>query len=269
MKAKGVTPANDKWKQKYVEPVGPDASKQGELPEGWIWASVEQLCFVDTGATPKRGTERYFKNGTIDWITSTAVNEPLIRVAAERITSLAIQETNAKVFPRGSLIVAMYGEGKTRGKVSELGIEAATNQACAALICGHLGAGIKTHLRNFLESNYLALRAQAAGGVQPNLNLSIVKGIALPLPPTSEIDTVNEIAAIRLSQATAFASGLPSSHRQSAALRQRILSHAFSGALVPQDPTDEPAAILLARIAAERDAALSKSSRGPKRKHEV
>lgn len=265
MKAKGITLTNDKWKQKYDEPSSPDTSDLPALPDCWTWATVEQLCFVDTGATPKRGTDRFYKDGNIDWITSAAVNEPTIQSAAERITSAAIQETNAKVFPVGSLIVAMYGEGKTRGKISELAIEAATNQACAALLCLHLDVAVKTYLRTFFEKNYAALRTEAAGGVQPNLNLSIIKGTVLPLPPLGELSVINELVAARLSQVAVSTAEFPAWGKQSLALRQKILAHAFAGNLLSQEPTDEPASSLLERITSARTtSSAAKPRRSPK-----
>ncbi len=252
LKAKGKTPNDDHWKQKYQEPAPPDTTDLPKLPEGWAWTTVEQLCFVDTGATPKRGNERYYSGGTIRWITSGAVNESLILDAQERITEAAIVETNAKVFPVGSLIVAMYGEGKTRGKVSELGVDAATNQACAALVCGHVERATKAYLRAFLEKNYLSLRAAAAGGVQPNLNLAIIKALPVALPPLieqGEIVSLVDKATVNCGDA---GSAVDIEVRRAIALRQSALKAAFSGQLVPQNPNDEPASKLLERIAAER-----------------
>ena len=251
MRAKGREPTNDKWKQKYKEPAPPDTTDVPELPEGWAWVSVEQLCFVETGATPKRGNSKYYAGGDIGWITSTAVNASVIRSAPERITTAAIQETNAKIFPIGTLIVAMYGEGKTRGKVSELGIEAATNQACAGLICGHLPAAIRAYLRTVFEKNYMALRSQAAGGVQLNLNLSMIKATLLLLPPAEEIETINGLVSVSMSQVDSLCSELAVLNQQCAALRQRLLARAFNGQLVEQDPSDEAAADLLERINVE------------------
>ena len=222
-----------------------------DLPAGWRRVAVEELCQVQTGATPKRGEARYFDNGTIPWVTSGAVNASRITEAIELITQAAIDETNAKVFPAGTLIVAMYGEGKTRGKISELGIAAATNQACAALLCADLKPEVKGYLRLFFEQHYDDLRSQAAGGVQPNLNLSLIKQTVLPLPPQPEAREICDRVAVHLSQAKAL--GLELTRRRSAAtaLRQSILKAAFSGQLVPQDPNDEPASALLARLAAQ------------------
>lgn len=227
------------------------ASAFGDLPSGWRRVTVEELCPVQTGATPKRGEPRYYDNGTIPWVTSGAVNASRITEATELITPTAIAETNAKVFPSGTLIVAMYGEGKTRGKVSVLGIAAATNQACAALLCAGLESEVQGYLRLYFEQHYDVLRSQAAGGVQPNLNLSLIKQTMLPLPPLPEAREIGNQVAVLLSQADALKSELTRRQKAAIALRQSILQAAFSGQLVPQDPGDEPAAALLARIACQ------------------
>ncbi len=252
MRAKGIKPEHANWKAKYREPTSPDIAALPELPDGWVWASVGQLCFIDTGATPRRGEPKYYEGGTIPWITSAAVNEATITRRAEMITQRALDETNAKIFPSGTLIVAMYGEGRTRGKISELRIDAATNQACAALLCAHLDDEVKTYLRTFFEKNYVALRSEAAGGVQPNLNLSILKGIALPMPPIEEMAMINRQVAERASHIAAMISDFGAWNKLSAALRQSVLREAFRGGLCHQDPADQPAAILLERIGAER-----------------
>ena len=138
MKAKGKVPKDDNWKTRYKEPEPINSDGLSELPDAWCWVSVEQFADIGTGATPLRKNTKYYDGGTIPWVTSGALNEIFIETAEEYITPVAINETNAKVFPKHTLLIAMYGEGKTRGKVSELLIEAATNQACAALILNGL-----------------------------------------------------------------------------------------------------------------------------------
>ncbi len=186
MHEKGITPKDDTWKQRYKEPQGPNVKNLPELPEGWCWATVEQVADVGTGATPLRSRAEYYEGGTIPWVTSGSVNNDFIVSAEESITEKALAETNAKIFPVGSLILAMYGEGKTRGKISELKVEAATNQACAAIVFRPFSFLCQPYVKIFLMSNYLAIRAFAVGGVQPNLNLAVIKETAIPLPPRSE-----------------------------------------------------------------------------------
>lgn len=138
-----------------------------------------------------------------------------------------------------------------RAGLRDCQIDAATNQACAALLCGHLDAAVKGYLRLFFEKHYDELRGQAAGGVQPNLNLSIIKQTVLPLPPLAELHEICDRVASRLSEAEAVSAELGRRLPVVRALRQAVLKAAFSGQLVPQDPTDEPATALLARIAAQ------------------
>ena len=133
MRAKGKESLTDEWKKKYKEPEAIDDSELPELPDGWCWITVENIADIGTGATPLRSEAKYYENATIPWVTSGALNNLFVETAEECITTAATQETNAKVFPKHTLLIAMYGEGKTRGKVSELLIEAATNQACAAI----------------------------------------------------------------------------------------------------------------------------------------
>ncbi len=266
MKAKGKTPKNDKWKAKYKEPVAPDTSDLPDLPEGWCWATVDQLASVGTGATPKRGDPRFWSSGDVPWVTSGAVNEPVVQAPSEYVTRVALAETNLSLYPPGTLLIAMYGEGKTRGRATVLGIESTTNQALAALELPGASQQVRSWLLRFLEHNYLELRRAASGGVQPNLNLSIVRSIAVPLPPLREQDRcVAEIDRF-LSIAEAALDAATSSVVKSTRFRQSILKWAFEGRLVDQDPNDEPASVLLERIRAEPAAAAEKPKRPARRK---
>ncbi|MEP0885211.1 restriction endonuclease subunit S [Trichocoleus sp. ST-U3] len=253
MKAQGKMPKDDKWKEKYKEPKHVDTNNLPELPDGWRWIAVEEFADVGTGATPLRNEQKYYECGTIPWVTSGALNEPFISTAEEYITALAIKETNAKIFPRYTLLVAMYGEGKTRGKVSELVIEAATNQACAALILEGIAAKIRPTVKLFFQKNYSDLRRLASGGVQPNLNLSMIKVTAVPLPPLEEQTEIIRAVARCMLIADAVEKQYLESIELIKHLDQSILAKAFRGALVPQNPNDEPASVLLERIRAERE----------------
>jgi type I restriction enzyme, S subunit len=172
-----------KGKGKYKEPAPADTSELPRTPEGWCWSTVDQLAKVGTGATPRRDRASYYEGGDIPWVTSAAVNEPYVDRVSELVTRLALDETNLTLYPPGTLLVAMYGEGKTRGKCSELRISATTNQALAALLAD---VSVRGYLRLFLEHNYEEMRKVASGGVQPNLNLGLVRAVCVPLPPLAE-----------------------------------------------------------------------------------
>ena len=252
-KEQGKTPPKD-WQKKYPEPVQPDTTGLPELPQGWVWATIDQIAQVGTGVTPLRSKSAYFNQGTIPWVTSGALNSETVTSATELVTELALKECRLELYPVGSLLVAMYGEGKTRGKCSELLMHATINQAIAAIVLESAAQSSKAFLKAFLLDSYERMRSQASGGVQPNLNLQIVKGIVLPLPPHAEQAEITQLLDGQFDQISQQQIAVEVSLKQAAAQRQNILRAAFSGQLVPQDPADEPASALLARIRAERAA---------------
>ena len=212
-----------KGKGKYKEPAAPDTTDLPELPEGWVWANIDQLAEVGTGATPRRGQSRYY-GGDIAWVTSAVVNNDFADQVTEYVTKEALDETNLTLYPPGTLLVAMYGEGKTRGKCSELRISATTNQALAAL---QADASAKVYLKLFLDFNYEETRKVASGGVQPNLNLSLVRAVRVPLPPLAEQNRIVSEVGSRLSLLRETEAQVDANSRRVARLRQSILAQAF------------------------------------------
>lgn len=251
--AQGKAPPKG-WQSKYPEPLEIDPKGQPSLPPGWAWASLDQLAHVGTGVTPLRSKPAYFEGGDIPWVTSGALNAEEVCQASENVTRLALQECRLEIFPPGSLLVAMYGEGKTRGKCAELSITATINQAIAAIVLAPSAQPCKAYVKAFLLNSYEAMRQQASGGVQPNLNLQIVKALAVPLPPLAEQAEIVTLLAAQTESLATLTEGVQALQRQSTAQRQNLLRAAFAGQLVPQDPADEPAAERLARIRAERAA---------------
>ena len=158
--------------------------------------------------------------------------------------------------------MAMYGEGKTRGQIARLGIEAATNQALAVIHEIDVDQLDVDYLYHFLDSIYLEVRELAEGGVQPN-GLGKVKAFELPLPTLDEQrDIVRQIrtAFVKVDR---LASEADKALKLADRLDQRILANAFAGELVPQDPNDEPASELLKRIREVRAIAPEKTSKKP------
>lgn len=205
--------------------------QEGELPKGWKWVSIEEVATVGTGATPLKSNSSFY-GGNIPWVTSGALNDEFVIEATDFVTEKAIKETNLTLYPKHTLLVAMYGEGKTRGKCSELLIEACTNQAIAAIYFDNHDSSIKPYLKYFLLKNYNDVRKQSSGGVQPNLNLGIIKKLVFPLPPLKEQHQIVQAIESRLSVADKMEESITQSLQQSEALRQSILKKAFEGRLV-------------------------------------
>lgn len=150
-------------------------------PKGWDLKPIGSIAQVQTGSTPSRDNSNYYSNGLIPWIKTGEVTGNMIFGAEEFINLKALDETNCKVFPQETILLAMYGQGQTRGRAGLLKLEAATNQACAAI----LPAKCLNSLYLFcqIRNRYDELRALGRGGNQPNLNLALVKGFEVLVPP--------------------------------------------------------------------------------------
>lgn len=205
-----------------------------ELPDGWAWTTVGALVDVATGSTPLRSKKDYY-GGDIPWVTSGAVNAGRITEAAEWITELAVKETNAKLFPVGTLLVAMYGEGQTRGRVAELGIAAATNQAVAALLFNDDNEYLRPYLRLFFLENYEKIRRLAFGGVQPNLSLGVIKTMPIALPPRLEQEEIVLRVERMLATGQELKLRVARSRRSVERVPQAILGRALRSGLVPDE----------------------------------
>lgn len=250
-KEQGKAPPKD-WQKKYPEPSLPDTADLPKIPDNWVWATVDQLASIGTGVTPLKSKSQYYLNGNIPWVTSGALNNEIVTEALDYVTQLAIKECRLELYPAGALLIAMYGEGKTRGKCSELAIPATINQAIAALVLEGTAQSCKAYLKSFFLKSYDDMRNQASGGVQPNLNLQIIRSISVPLPPLNEQQRLTETLFRQLELIKDQRGAIELSLKQAVVQRQNILRAAFAGQLVPQDPNDEPASVLLERIRTER-----------------
>lgn len=158
-------------------------SPVGLIPKGWKFKSVGDICKVTSGGTPDRMNMEFW-NGNIPWIKTGEINYTTIYSAEEYITELGLKNSSTKLIPAGSVLMAMYGQGITRGKVAMLEIDACLNQACLAMLPNH--ELDKYFLFYFFSKEYENLRLLVQEGTQKNLNAGIVKEILLPLPPLYE-----------------------------------------------------------------------------------
>ena len=175
-----------------------DEEKPFELPVGWEWVPIDTLATVGTGTTPSRENPTFFVGGTTPWVTSGETGQTYIDATEQHVTDVALAQTSLTVYPVGTLILAMYGQGKTRGQVAELRIPAATNQACAAIALIESAAHHRAYVKLVFEKSYDEIRELSAGGAQPNLNVGKVKSTLIPLPPLAEQSRiVTRVTALR------------------------------------------------------------------------
>ena len=150
-------------------------------PIGWEKIKIGDVFEIKTGATPSRKENKYWDNGTIPWIKTTELKEIVINNSEEYITEEGFNKSSVNLLPKNTLLIAMYGQGKTRGMTGKLGIEATTNQACAAIL-----PNPKENMDFIwyqLKLSYEDLRDLGRGGSQPNLNTNLIKSYQLIFPP--------------------------------------------------------------------------------------
>ena len=163
-------------KAKFREMFG-DAHNNSAFP----YKNIGDLTTVTSGGTPDRENNLYWDDGDIRWVKTTELQNCTICDTEEKITKLGLENSSAKLVPTGSVLIAMYGQGKTRGMTAYLENESATNQACACVLPS--SKINQKYLWQYLMLSYDALRAMAKGGNQPNLNISMIKNFPVLYPP--------------------------------------------------------------------------------------
>lgn len=161
-----------------------DIEYLGLIPHHWeVVRSGLIYKNISSGTTPQSDNDEYYKNGNIFWINSGDLNDSVLTNSKNKITQKAMMAHSAlKIFPKGSLIIAMYGA--TIGKVSILGIDACTNQACCVL-CESKYLNTRFVFYYFVAKRQ-DLISMAYGGGQPNISQDIIKNFKIPLPPLQE-----------------------------------------------------------------------------------
>ena len=162
----------------------------GEFPQSWELRPLGTRCRIMSGGTPAREVPSYW-NGNIPWVRTGEINYQRIVETAEHITEEGLANSSAKMVKKGAVLLAMYGQGVTRGKVAMLGIDATTNQACAVLIPDETLD--PTFLYAYCMFAYERIRELGHGANQKNLSADILKQMPIPVPPT--IDEQREIGA--------------------------------------------------------------------------
>ena len=138
---------------------------------------------LSSGSTPSRDNKLYWDSGTINWVKTTEVINKEITETEEKITEFALENTSLKLFPVNTILIAMYGQGQTRGRSAILKVESTSNQACGAIFPNIIDNPV--FIWHQLMLRYSELRELGRGGNQPNLNGQLIKNFELIFPPLS------------------------------------------------------------------------------------
>jgi type I restriction enzyme S subunit len=233
-----------------------------ELPPTWAFCSIGAIGAVSNGSTPSRKVSNYW-GGNISWVSSGEVRNNIISATRESITEQGFANSSVRLLPRGTVLLAMIGEGKTRGQSAILEIEATINQNIAAVDISHDRLD-PAYLWRWFQYQYESTREQGSGSGPQALNCQRVRQLPLYLPPLAEQQEIVRRVEALFKTADALEARYRTAKAHIDKLTQSILAKAFRGELVPQDPNDEPASVLLEQI---RKRSLSKKgSSRPTRK---
>lgn len=249
----GKTPPED-WQKKYPEPVQPNTTDLPGLPEGWVWASVEQISEIQ-GGIQKQPSRAPKEN-----------KYPFLRVANVARGKLKLEDIHEiELFPgeleRLALVTGDLLIVEGNGSLTEIGrcalwdgsISNAVHQNHLIRVrpTGVISQFVETWLNSLGGIDKLTKLAATTSGLY-TLSVGKISKIPVPIAPRTEQEAAMQVLAESLSALDSQEQSVELSLKQSAVQRQNILRAAFAGQLVPQDPNDEPASVILERICAER-----------------
>jgi type I restriction enzyme S subunit len=193
-----------------------------ELPPNWTTARLSDICETTSGGTPSRSRAAYF-GGSIPWLKSGELNDGLVTEIEETITEAGLRDSNAKVFPKGTVLIALYGA--TVGRLGILGLSASTNQA----VCGVFPADALDH--GFLFYHLLSLRDQLVaasfGGAQRNISQRIVRDLTIPVAPLAEQRRIVAEIEKQFTRLDAAVAALRSAKARMKTFRSSVLAACF------------------------------------------
>lgn len=253
MQAAGKPPKDDKWKTKYKEPTGPQTANLPKLQEGWVWASLDQIAHLITSGS--RGWADYYADAGALFVRAQDINTDRLELGSVARVQLPAHVEGARTLVQASdLLVTITGANVTktaivRGDIGE------------AYVSQHVGL-VRLVIPALSDYSYCwviapshgrrELERLAYGAGKPGLNLDNLRELLVAIPPLPEQRRVVAEVERRLSVIDELEAMVEANLKRAERLRQAILKRAFEGKLVPQNPSDEPASVLLERIRAER-----------------
>ncbi|MEW6196546.1 MAG: restriction endonuclease subunit S [Bacteroidota bacterium] len=199
------------------------------IPPNWSLVKLGDVCTTTSGGTPSRTKKKYFE-GKIPWVKSGELNFNIIIDTEEKITKEALENSSAKIFSKGTLLIALYGS--TVGRLAFLGVDAATNQAVAAIIPSK--DYDKKFIYWFLFNYRDNLLQERIGGAQPNISQGVLKNILMPYPPLPVQHKIVEKIEELFSELDSGVANLRKAKEQIKTYRQSVLAYAFAGKLMQE-----------------------------------
>ena len=248
MRIKGKDPKDDKWKANYVEPTPPDMEGLPELPEGWVWVTFQQIGKLSRGKSKHRprndpklygGPYPFVQTGDIRHANGT------LREFSQTYNEEGLAQS--RFWYKGTLCITIAAN---IADTAILGFDACFPDSVVGFLATPKHCSIK-YIELFLRTAKVDLERYAPATAQKNINLRTLSELAIPFPTVEEQKQFVAKVERRLSVADEIEKELDQALTHAERLRQSILKRAFAGKLVPQDPADEPASMLLEYIKTE------------------
>ncbi|MYE89854.1 restriction endonuclease subunit S [Candidatus Poribacteria bacterium] len=253
MQAKGEMPKDDKWKTKYNEPITPDTSDLPELPNGWVWTTLPQIGELNRGKSKNRPRNAPFLyGGRYPFVQTGDIKQANGLIRHYNLTYSEEGLKQSRLWPAGTLCITIAAN---IADTAILGFNACFPDSMVGFLPERGQCNIY-FVEFFLRTAKEDLERYAPATAQKNINLAILKDLAIPFPSLAEQNIIAQEIDRYLSVADEVEKTITAELKRAEQLRQSILKKAFSGKLVPQDPNDEPASVLLERIKAEKQIAL-------------
>ena len=221
------------------------------IPDSWEWCKLGWIGDWGAGATPAKGNPEFYDNGTIPWLRTGELNNGYLYDSEIKVTPKALEKCSLRMCEIGDVLIAMYGA--TIGKTAIAGIKLTTNQACCACTPYYL---YNKYLMYFLMASKKTFTEMGEGGAQPNISREKIIAFPFPLPPLAEQKRIVAKIEELLPKVEEYGKAQDALDKLNGELPERlkksILQEAIEGRLVPQDPNDEPASVLLERIREEK-----------------
>lgn len=259
MRAKGKEPKGEAWKKKYKEPEAPDVSSLPALPEGWCWADVDAIAHVQGGLTKgkKRKPDDVLRE--VPYLRVANVQRGFLDLEVVKTIPATPDEIEKLRLVPGDVL---FNEGGDRDKLGRGWIWSGEIEDCihqnhvfrARLLTADILPKYLSWYGNSAGRNYFFDQGKQTTNLA-SINLTKLRGLPIAIPPLAEQERIQAAVEDSLSILESNLRAVQANLRRADRLRQSILKRAFEGKLVPQDPDDEPASVLLERIRAEREEA--------------
>jgi len=246
--AKDKTPPKN-WQAKYPEPVVPDTSELPELPKDWVWASLSQIGWLDRGRSkhrPRNASHLY--GGDYPFVQTGDIRsvDTYITSSSKMYSEMGLEQS--KLWPKGTMCITIAAN---IGETAILGFDACFPDSVVGFLPVNDELSVE-YIEFLFRTIKDQLEKEAPATAQKNINLAILSKVVLPLAPLPEQKEIINVLQSGLRETTDKESSIFEAFKQLESQRKNILKDAFTGKLVPQNPNDEPASVLLEKIKAER-----------------